>query len=70
MDNSEFDRRVYRKEYRGLLGCSDPWFRELKRRGKVRNGRRDPGGNREWWLASEVREDMARMVAESESAAA
>lgn len=66
----EFDRRVYAREYRGLLGCSDPWFRELQRRGKISPPRRDVGGRRTWWFASEVRADMARMAVESEPAAA
>lgn len=52
--NGEFDRRVYQREFEHVLGCGSTWFRELQKRGMVRPGRRDPGGKRNWWYASEV----------------
>lgn len=62
MSEVEFDRRVYRREFAQLLGCGITWFRELERRGAVPKGRRDPGGKRLWWLASEVRATIANLA--------
>lgn len=58
--SGEFDRRVYRREFRGLLGYGDTWFRMLVRRGDLPPGRRDEGGKREWWTATEVRETLQK----------
>jgi len=66
----EFDRRVYRSEYQRLIGCGATWFRELVRRGTIKPGRRDPGGRREWWTASEVRANLERMAKAADEAAA
>ena len=59
---SEFDRRVYRREFAGVLGCGITWFRTLERRGKIPPGRRDEGGKRLWWPASEVRETLSKLT--------
>jgi hypothetical protein len=59
---SEFDRRVYRREFLGLLGIGPTWFRQLVVRGTIPAGRRDPGGKREWWSASEVRSTLEAMA--------
>ena len=66
----EFDRRVYRPEFCRILGCGTTWFRELQKRGIVTRGRRDPGGKREWWLASEVRAMHEKATTQAERVAA
>jgi predicted DNA-binding transcriptional regulator AlpA len=54
MDN-EFDRRIYMKEMKALSGWGDTWIRILEEKGKIPRGRRDVGGKRKWWPASEVK---------------
>ena len=39
-------RRVYARELRAALGYGATWFAELKRRGVISPGHRDPGGKR------------------------
>lgn len=63
---SEFDRRVYKREFAAVLGCGATWFRTLEKRGAIPPGRRDPGGKRLWWQASEVRTVLERLTAEAE----
>ena len=62
MDNSarpeDFDRRVYRREFMRVIGYGPTWFREQQRRGRIPKGKRDPGGKREWWLASEITQTL------------
>ena len=67
---AEFDRRVYRREFCELLGYGATWFRTLEQRGTIPRGRRDPGGKRTWWQASEVRAALARLNASGERSAA
>ena len=62
MENAEFDRRVYRREFEALPGYSSEGFRQLVLRGIVKPGRRDPGGRRDRWFASEVRKTLADMA--------
>jgi len=54
----DFDRRVYRREFMGIIGYGATWFREQQRRGRIPKGKRDPGGKREWWLASEITQTL------------
>ncbi len=70
MNTSEFDRRVYRREFEALLGCGTTWFRTLCDRGDIPPGRVDPGARRLWWLASEVRSTLDALNAKSERRAA
>jgi hypothetical protein len=46
----KLQRRVYRAELREALGYGHTWFREQQKRGRIRQGHRDPGGKREWSL--------------------
>ncbi|MEJ7667706.1 MAG: hypothetical protein WKH97_03025 [Casimicrobiaceae bacterium] len=62
-----FDRRVYRREFMGIIGYGATWFREQQRRGRIPIGKRDPGGKREWWLASEIAETLATFDKEAVS---
>jgi hypothetical protein len=62
----EFDRRVYRAEFTKILGCGLTWFRVLEARGAIPPGRRDLGGKRLWWLASEVNGTLAKLAAEAQ----
>jgi len=48
------DRRVYTREMKVLLGCGSTWLRHLEKKGVIPQGRRDPGGKRKWWTASEA----------------
>jgi hypothetical protein len=59
---SEFDRRVYRSEFAQVLGCGITWFRTLEKRGAIPPGKRDEGGKRAWWQASEVRETLDKLA--------
>lgn len=61
MDASEFDRRVYRREFAGTIGVGITWFRTMEKRGAIPPGRRDPGGKRLWWPASEVRATLEKL---------
>ena len=58
----EFDRRVSAAELARLLGITRTWLRELERSGRIPAARRDPGGRRKWWLASEARAILAGRV--------
>ena len=66
----EFDRRVSRREFAETIGCGITWFRALERRGLIPPGRRDPGGKRVWWRASEVRATLDKLEYSAESVAA
>ncbi len=66
----EFDRRVYAKEFRGLLGWGNTWFNKKIASGAIPPGRRDCDGGRSWWPASEVRETLARLNAAARTDAA
>jgi len=66
---SEFDRRVYRREFAETLGFGITWFRTLEKRGAIPPGRRDPGGKRLWWPASEVAATIDKLNASAERAA-
>lgn len=68
--DAQFDRRVYRREFADVLGCGSTWFRGLEKRGIVPQGRRDPGGKRVWWPASEVHLTLEKMAKAACSAAA
>jgi predicted DNA-binding transcriptional regulator AlpA len=63
---TEFDRRVYRREFLTLVGCGTTWFRQLMERGTIPRGHRDPGGKRDWWRASEVRATLDAMQSAAE----
>jgi predicted DNA-binding transcriptional regulator AlpA len=65
---TEFDRRVYRREFETLLGCGTTWFGELVKRGLIPPGRVDPGARRVWWPASEVRATLNKMAKTAERA--
>jgi hypothetical protein len=67
---TEFDRRVYRREFAAALGYGITWFRHLEKQGTIPAGRRDPGGKREWWFASEVHATLAKLGNAAERAAA
>ncbi len=67
---SEFDRRVYRREFAAALGYGLTWFRAKEKRGEIPPGRRDPDGKRWWWYASEVRATLDRRNQSAERAAA
>lgn len=49
------DRCVYARELERLLDCGEPWRRHFEKTGVIPRERTDPGGERLWWLASEVR---------------
>lgn len=66
----DFNRRVYRREFAKQLGCGFTWFRKLESRGLIPPGKRDPGGKRLWWRASEVCETLDRLERGSTSEAA
>jgi hypothetical protein len=66
----EFDRRVSRREFAAALGYGITWFREQERRGVIPPGRRDPGGKRLWWPASEVRATLKKLNSAAIRAAA
>ncbi len=51
---AEFDRRIYRREFRALLGWGETWFRRKVSEGVIPRGNVDPGGRREWWTLSVV----------------
>ena len=70
MEKSEFDRRIFRREFEALLGCGATWFKTLSDRGDIPPGRVDPGGRRLWWLASEVRATLEKLTEKSERRAA
>lgn len=65
---AEFDRRVYRREFAEVLGCGITWFRTLERRGAIPPGKRDEGGKRVWWLASEVHQTLDKLTQAARSA--
>jgi hypothetical protein len=68
-----FDRRVFQREFERVLGCRTTWFRSLELRGAIPPARRDPGGKRKWWYASEVEralQDLGRAAAERNARAA
>jgi predicted DNA-binding transcriptional regulator AlpA len=69
MDQVEFDRRVFRREFAATLGCGITWFRTLEKRGTIPQGKRDPGGKRVWWYASEVRDTLSRLAELGQKAA-
>ena len=56
-----FDRRVYQREFERVLGYGATWFRNLELRGAIPPPRRDPGGKRKWWYASEVARTLENM---------
>ena len=66
----EFDRRVYRREFAAALGFGTTWFRHLEKQGVIPAGRRDPGGKRLWWPASEVRATLRRLNSQAQRAVA
>ena len=68
--NADFNRRVYRREFAAALGYGITWFRLLEKRGAIPPGRRDPGGKRLWWPASEVRATLDKLNASADRAAA
>ena len=68
--HGDFDRRVYRAEFAAALGYGITWFRQLEKSGTIPTGRRDPGGKRKWWPASEVRATLERLNAVAERAVA
>ncbi len=59
MQETEFDRKVLRREYLKLLGWGPTWELELEKRGRIPPAHRDPGGKRRWRRASEIREILA-----------
>jgi predicted DNA-binding transcriptional regulator AlpA len=65
----EFDRRVYRREFTEVLGCGVTWFRALEKRGTIPQGKRDPGGKKVWWQASEVKATLDKLANDAERAA-
>lgn len=65
-----FNRRVYRREFREALGWGETWFRAKVKSGAIPSGKRDPGGKREFWLASEVEKALARLNRGAEPSAA
>ncbi len=65
----EFDRRVYRREFAEVLGCGNTWFRQLEKRGAIPPGKRDPGGKKVWWQASEVKATLDKLANDAERAA-
>lgn len=67
--SGEFDRRVSRRQFAEVLGCGITWFRVLEKKGAIPRGRRDPGGKRLWWLASEVAATLERLKSEAQEAA-
>ena len=64
-----FDRRVYRREFADALGYGITWFRRLEKCGAIPPGRRDPGGKRLWWLASEARATLIKLTQDAERVA-
>lgn len=56
-----FERRIYAREFRSLLGYGATWFRAQQRRGLVPQGRVDPGGRRQWFTPAEVEATLARL---------
>lgn len=65
-----YERRVYQREFEATLGYRTTWFRALEKRGVIPPGKRDPGGKRKWWLASEVAATVERLNATAEVVAA
>ena len=59
MDGESFERRIYRPELAKLMGFSPEWIRRLERDGRLPASRRDVGGRRVFWLASEVAQIVA-----------
>lgn len=55
------DRRVHGPEFRQILGVGTTWFRTMQERGVVPRGRCDPGGRRQWWTETEVRDTLERL---------
>ena len=63
----EFNRRVYKREFAQVLGCGHTWFGVLEKRGMIPAGKRDPGGKRLWWNASEVRDTLDKLAKTAET---
>lgn len=55
------ERRIWRREFREALNIGPTWFATLQKRGVVPKGHRDPGGVREWFTETEVRETLERL---------
>ena len=47
-------RRVYAAELKRRTGYGDTWLRRLEKTGRIKKGRRDPGGKRKWWTEAEA----------------
>ncbi len=65
----EFDRRVYAREFRGLFGWGETWFRRQIEVGRIPPGFRDIDNGRRWWPASVVRATLADLNAADSKAA-
>lgn len=62
----QFNRRVSKREFASALNIGATWFDKLSKDGRIPPGRRDPGGIRLWWPASEVEATLAKMLREAE----
>jgi len=58
---STLPRRVYRAELCRALGFGATWFRTLQQRGTIPQGRRDPGGKREFFTEDEAKSIIERL---------